>query len=101
MRICKWCDHRNCIYKGSRTLCRFKKGYTFFHNLNSAGMNLVIINYNAGNTKSVQHALHRIGVEAILTDDAEVISSADKIIFPGVGHAAATMNYLREKKLDT
>ncbi len=63
-------------------------------------MNLVIIKYNAGNTKSVEHALHRLGVQAVITDDAEQIRKADKIIFPGVGHAAPTMNYLKEKNLD-
>ncbi len=63
-------------------------------------MNVVIIKYNAGNTKSVEHALHRLGVQPTITDDIEKIKSADKVIFPGVGHAAPTMQYLKERNLD-
>ena len=61
---------------------------------------IAIIKYNAGNVQSVQYALQRIGVESIITDDAAVIQSADKVIFPGVGHANAVMQHLREKELD-
>jgi glutamine amidotransferase len=63
-------------------------------------MKIVIIKYNAGNIRSVLFALERIGVEALVTDDTELIRSADKIIFPGVGEASSAMKYLREKKLD-
>jgi imidazole glycerol-phosphate synthase subunit HisH len=63
-------------------------------------MSVVIIKYNAGNVQSVQYALQRIGVEAVVTDDATVIRSASKVIFPGVGHARSAMQYLREKELD-
>lgn len=63
-------------------------------------MKLVIIKYNAGNIQSVSFALERLGVEFIITDDVEQIRSADKVIFPGVGEASTTMNYLRNKKLD-
>jgi glutamine amidotransferase len=63
-------------------------------------MKIVIIKYNAGNIRSVLYALERIGVEALVTDDIELIRSADKIIFPGVGEASSAMKYLREKKLD-
>jgi glutamine amidotransferase len=59
-----------------------------------------IIRYNAGNTKSVEHALHRLGIEPLVTDDHDQIRASDKVIFPGVGHAEATMKYLKEKKLD-
>src|ERR1044072_3279601 len=61
---------------------------------------LVIIKYNAGNIQSVLYALERIGVEAIVTDDHEQISSADKVIFPGVGEASSAMRYLQERRLD-
>ena len=61
---------------------------------------LAIIKYNAGNVQSVQYALQRIGVESIVTDDEAVIRSAEKVIFPGVGHASAAMQYLRERDLD-
>lgn len=64
-------------------------------------MKIVIIKYNAGNVCSVEFGLQRLGVNAIVTDDAEEILSADKIIFPGVGAAGFAMDYLREHKLDT
>jgi glutamine amidotransferase len=64
-------------------------------------MKVAVIKYNAGNIRSVLFALERIGISADVTDDAEKISSAGKVIFPGVGEAGSTMNYLREKKLDT
>jgi len=63
-------------------------------------MKVVIIKYNAGNTCSVDIALQRIGVNAILSDDETEIRSADKIIFPGVGAAASAMQYLKERNLD-
>jgi glutamine amidotransferase len=61
---------------------------------------VAIIKYNAGNIFSVDNAMKRIGVEAEITGDAELISKADKVIFPGVGEAETTMCYLREHKLD-
>ncbi|MDO8998253.1 MAG: imidazole glycerol phosphate synthase subunit HisH [Bacteroidota bacterium] len=63
-------------------------------------MKTVIIKYNAGNIRSVTFALERIGIEPIITDDIAEMSTADKVIFPGVGEASSAMNYLREKKLD-
>ncbi|GAB4424973.1 MAG: imidazole glycerol phosphate synthase subunit HisH [Bacteroidia bacterium] len=63
-------------------------------------MNLVIVQYNAGNVQSVIHALHRLEVEPRLSDDPEVLRSADKVIFPGVGEASTTMDYLRARGLD-
>lgn len=63
-------------------------------------MQLVIIKYNAGNIQSVSFALERLGVNFLITDDPEEIRKADKVIFPGVGEASTTMNYLRERKLD-
>jgi imidazole glycerol-phosphate synthase subunit HisH len=61
---------------------------------------LAIIKYNAGNIQSVSFALERLGVSFSITDDAEKIKSADKVIFPGVGEASTTMRFLREKNLD-
>jgi len=61
---------------------------------------LTIIKYNAGNIQSVLYALERIGVEATVTDDHQLIQKADKVIFPGVGEANSAMRYLREHKLD-
>lgn len=61
---------------------------------------VAIIKYNSGNVQSVQDALQRIGVESIVTDDEAIIRQADKVIFPGVGHAASAMQHLRENNLD-
>lgn len=63
-------------------------------------MKLAIIKYNAGNVHSVASALRRLNIEPVITDDPDVLKSADKIIFPGVGEASTAMNYLREKQLD-
>jgi glutamine amidotransferase len=63
-------------------------------------MNIVIIKYNAGNIQSVLYALERIGAEAVVTDDHELIGKADKVIFPGVGEASSAMRYLQERSLD-
>jgi glutamine amidotransferase len=63
-------------------------------------MKIAIIKYNAGNIQSVSFALERLGVDFTITDDAETIQSADKVIFPGVGEASTTMKHLGDKKLD-
>jgi len=63
-------------------------------------MKVVIIKYNAGNIRSVLFALERIGVQAVVTDDPELIRAADRVIFPGVGEASSAMQYLSEKGLD-
>lgn len=63
-------------------------------------MSVVIINYNAGNVQSVSHALNRLGVEPLLSDNPETIKSADKVIFPGVGEASTAMRFLKERQLD-
>ncbi len=63
-------------------------------------MKVVIVKYDAGNIYSVVHALRRIGVEPILTDNEADIRSADRIVFPGQGEAATTMQSLRQSGLD-
>lgn len=63
-------------------------------------MKVAIIKYNAGNVLSVQHALQRLGVKPIITDNADEIAAADKVIFPGVGEASTAMAYLKERALD-
>lgn len=63
-------------------------------------MKLTIVKYNAGNIQSVLYALERIGATALVTDDVDEISSADKVIFPGVGEASTAMKYLKERNLD-
>ncbi|MEN0006194.1 MAG: imidazole glycerol phosphate synthase subunit HisH [Bacteroidota bacterium] len=59
-----------------------------------------IIDYNAGNVRSVLFALERLGIQGTLTNDHAAIRAADKVIFPGVGEANTTMHYLREQGLD-
>jgi glutamine amidotransferase len=63
-------------------------------------MNIVIIQYNAGNIQSVLYALERLGVQAVVTDNVQAIQAADKVIFPGVGEASTAMQYLQERGLD-
>jgi len=61
---------------------------------------IAIVKYNAGNTKSVENAIKRLGYDCIVTDDVQQLQQADKVIFPGVGEAASAMEYLKEKGLD-
>ena len=63
-------------------------------------MQVAIVKYNAGNIYSVVNALKRLGIEPLLTDDAELLMKADKALFPGQGHAGEAMDYLRARKLD-
>ena len=62
---------------------------------------VVIIDYGAGNVKSVQFACQRLGVSAELSSEAETIASADKLIFPGQGEASSAMKALKRQGLDT
>jgi glutamine amidotransferase len=61
---------------------------------------IAIIKYNAGNVKSVQNALKRLGYESCITDDPTTILNAKKVILPGVGEASTAMQYLQERGLD-
>ncbi len=63
-------------------------------------MKIAVIDYNAGNIRSVLLALERLGASPVLTADHEVIASADKVIFPGQGEARSAMRHLRERGLD-
>lgn len=63
-------------------------------------MKIVIIDYGAGNVKSVQFALERLGYDAICSNDAQIIQSADKIIFPGVGEARSAMMEINKYGLE-
>lgn len=63
-------------------------------------MRVVIIDYGAGNLFSVAKAFERLGVTPIISSDSEVIRSADRVVFPGVGHAKAAMEALRRMELD-
>lgn len=64
-------------------------------------MKIAIIDYGAGNVKSIEFALQRLGYESKLTSDAQTIKSADRVIFPGVGEASSAMNMLKNTGLDT
>jgi len=61
---------------------------------------IAIVKYNAGNIRSVQNALNRLGYKSIITDDPSELSGAEKVIFPGVGEASSAILYLRERGLD-
>ena len=61
---------------------------------------IAIIDYDAGNVRSLQFALERLGVNSLLTADPEVIKAADKVIFPGQGAAASAMKKLKQTGLD-
>lgn len=63
-------------------------------------MNVAVVRYNAGNIRSVENALRRIGMQPLVTDDAAELRAADCVIFPGQGEAATTMAYLRHTGLD-
>lgn len=63
-------------------------------------MQVAIVKYNAGNVYSVVNALRRMGIEPMLTDDAETLRKADRVLFPGQGHAGEAMVYLRARRLD-
>ncbi len=63
-------------------------------------MKIVIIDYGAGNIKSIQFAIQRLGYEAILSDDPKEIIAADSVIFPGVGEASSAMHKLNATGLD-
>jgi len=63
-------------------------------------MNIAIVKYNAGNIYSVVNALRRLGVEPLLTDDAEQLQRADRVLFPGQGEARGAMEYLKARRLD-
>ena len=60
-------------------------------------MNVAIVKYNAGNVYSVVNALRRLGIEPMLTDDAEQLRAADKVLFPGQGEASGAMAYLKAR----
>ncbi len=64
-------------------------------------MKIGVVDYEAGNLKSVETALRFLGADFIVSDDPEVLSGCGKLIFPGVGEASSAMGVLKKKKLDT
>ncbi len=63
-------------------------------------MDVAIVKYNAGNIYSVVNAMKRLGINPILTDDAETLQKADRVLFPGQGQAREAMEYLKAHHLD-
>lgn len=63
-------------------------------------MDVTIVKYNAGNIYSVVNAMKRLGINPILTDDAEMLQKADRVLFPGQGQAKEAMEYLKAHHLD-
>ena len=63
-------------------------------------MDVAIVKYNAGNIYSVVNAMKRLGITPILTDDAEMLRKADRVLFPGQGQAKEAMDYLKARHLD-
>ena len=64
-------------------------------------MDLVIVNYGAGNIQSIRFAFQRLGYSLELSADPDRIRRADKVIFPGVGEASSAMKKLTQSGLDT
>ena len=63
-------------------------------------MDVAIVKYNAGNIYSVVNAMKRLGINPILTDDAEMLQKADRVLFPGQWQAKEAMEYLKAHQLD-
>lgn len=63
-------------------------------------MAVVIVDYNAGNLASVQRACRRVGMDAEISSDPEVVVAAERVIFPGVGSAASAVDTLKDRGLD-
>jgi glutamine amidotransferase len=63
-------------------------------------MNIILIDYGAGNIKSIQFAFKRLGFDAVLSNNPDEILAADKVIFPGVGEASTAMSMLKESGLE-
>lgn len=61
---------------------------------------VAIVDYDAGNLRSVQRACQHVGIDAEITSDPEVIIRADKVIFPGVGSAVSAVDTLKSRGLD-
>lgn len=61
---------------------------------------IAIVDYDAGNLTSVKRALDYLGIKSEISFKSDVILNADKVIFPGVGHAASAMETLKNRGLD-
>ena len=61
---------------------------------------IVLIDYGAGNLTSVKLAFETLNIEPRITDDADTIRAAERVVFPGVGAAGAAMDNLKRRGLD-
>jgi glutamine amidotransferase len=61
---------------------------------------ITIVDYDAGNPTSVQRALAAVGAESRISPDPEHVRRAERVIFPGVGHARSAMEVLQQRGLD-
>jgi len=61
---------------------------------------VAILKYNAGNIKSVENAVKKLGFDCLVTDNFDEIRKAEKVIIPGVGEASSAMEYLKNHNLD-
>ncbi len=64
-----------------------------------ATLEVVIVDYDAGNLRSVRRALEHAGARAVVSDDPRVVSGARAVVLPGVGAASETMEKLRRRRL--
>ena len=62
---------------------------------------IAVVDYDAGNVKSVEKALDKLGAKHVLTSDPEIIKNADSCILPGVGNFGDCMDKLRSRGLDS
>jgi glutamine amidotransferase len=62
---------------------------------------ITIVDYKAGNLTSVKRALDHLGIENQISADPDVVRSAERVIFPGVGAAGAAMEVLKGRGLDS
>ncbi len=62
---------------------------------------IAVVDYDTGNLRSVEEALHRAGAPYVLTADHDLLRRADKVLLPGVGEASSAMAKLRERGLDS
>ena len=61
---------------------------------------IALVNYGMGNLRSVQKGLERVGHEAIITDDPQVVAKSERVILPGVGASADALQAVRERGLE-
>lgn len=64
-------------------------------------MKIGIVDYDAGNLKSVETALRFLKADYFISSDPDTLKTSDKLIFPGVGEAGSSMGVLKERGLDT